>query len=63
MAIFEVNEPNYTLKNKIFKLTFYLYFFQWRKFNFFDLKENVDNGKIAETIKVNIKLLFKLIFV
>lgn len=26
---------------------------KWRKFNFFDLKSNIDRGKVAEVLKVN----------
>lgn len=36
---------------------FFSHFFwimlKWRKFNFFDLKSNIDRGKVAEVLKVN----------
>lgn len=28
------------------------FFFQWRKFHFFDLKHNVDGGRLSEIFKV-----------
>ena len=27
-------------------------FFQWRRFNFFDLSKNCDNGKLSASLKV-----------
>ena len=35
-------------------------YFQWRRFNFFDLKGNIDGGKLAEAVKVRY-LLFSCI--
>lgn len=29
---------------------------QWRKFNFFDLQKNVDDGKVAEALKVKCEM-------
>lgn len=33
---------------------FYIFNFQWRKFNFFDVKANIDGGKLAEAVKVRL---------
>lgn len=30
----------------------FLFLFQWRRFTFFDLHRQVDNGKIAECLQV-----------
>lgn len=42
--------------NLLFHVTVNFYFlnFQWRKFNFFDVKANIDGGKLAEAVKVRL---------
>lgn len=42
----------------IHSISDHLYIFlrclQWRKFNFFDLKKDIDDGKVANALKVSV---------
>lgn len=61
MAIFEVFLPYLFKLEPPFLYLYYIYYtffrcLQWRKFNFFDLKKDIDDGKVSNALKVSVGL-------